>query len=130
MIERFLGAGLLDDGTYAAAKSASLHRRGASSRAIAAKLAGQGVGKSVIAAALSEIAGEGGSAARPGGDLAAALALARRRRLGPFRPEAARDAHRLKDLGTLARAGFARAVALRVLDAADPAAAAMLGEED
>jgi len=130
LIQRFLGTGLLDDRAYAEAKSASLHRRGTSSRAIAAKLAGKGIGRDLVQSVLAEADDESGLAARPGGDLAAAAALARRRRLGPYREEAAREAHRLKDLGTLARAGFARTVAERVLQAADPEAlAALLSEE-
>jgi regulatory protein len=112
LIKRFLATGLLDDRAYAEAKSASLHRRGASSRAIAAKLGAQGLERGLIAAALSQ----------NGDDLEAAASLARRRRLGPFRPEATRDANRQKDLATLARAGFSRSVAERVLRAEDPAA--------
>ena len=130
LIERFLARGLLDDRAYAEAKSASLHRRGASSRAIAAKLASQGLGTDLIRTALTEEDDETGNATRPGGDLAAAAALARRRRLGPFRDPASREASRLKDLATLARAGFARSVAERVLRADDPAALeALLREE-
>jgi regulatory protein len=131
LVQRFLGNGLLDDRAYAEAKSASLHRRGASARAIAAKLAGKGVDRGLIETVLGEADDEAGLAPRPGGDLAAAAALARRRRLGPFRPDPAREANRLKDLGTLARAGFTRAVAERVLQAADPAAVeTLLREED
>jgi regulatory protein len=126
LIQRFLGNGLLDDRAYAAAKSASLHRRGTSSRGIAAKLAGKGLGRDLVQAVLGEADDEAGLATRPGGDLAAAAALARRRRLGPYRDEALREAHRLKDLGTLARAGFARSVAEQVLRAADPDALAAL----
>ncbi len=40
----------------------------------------------------------------------AALAFCRRRRIGPFAPEASPD-ERLKWLGALARAGFGRGVA-------------------
>jgi regulatory protein len=130
LIARFLAARLLDDRAYAEAKSASLHRRGASARAIAAKLAEKGVGPTVIAAVLRATDDEAGPASRPGGDLAAAAALIRRRRLGPFRPEATREAYRLKDLGTLARAGFARSVAERLLRAPDREALAKLAQDD
>jgi regulatory protein len=66
-----------------------------------------------------------------GGDpaLAAALALARRRRLGPWRPPAARAARRDKDLAILARAGFPRGLATRIVDAPDIAALEALGAE-
>jgi len=52
-------------------------------------------------------------------DLAAALAFARRRRLGPYRASAARGAHRTRDLAALGRQGFAYALARRVIEAAD-----------
>jgi regulatory protein len=130
LIQRFLANGLLDDHAYAEAKSASLHRRGTSSRAISAKLAGKGLSRDLVQSVLGEADDEAGLATRPGGDLAAAAALARRRRLGPYRDETLREAHRLKDLGTLARAGFARSIAEQVLRAADPEAlAALLREE-
>ena len=58
-----------------------------------------------------------GEAADP--DLAAALAFARRRRLGPFRPQGERAARRLKDLAALARQGFAADLARRIVDAED-----------
>jgi regulatory protein len=114
VVVRLEAAGLLDDRRYAEAKAASLHRRGASSRKIDAALKSRGVEASLIRAALDDT-----GTARPGGDLAAAAALLRRRRLGPFRAAVARQAHLLKDLATLARAGFSRAVAERVLGAAD-----------
>ncbi len=64
---------------------------------------------------------EAGSAARASGpgepELAAALACARRRRLGPYRPPPARKSMRQKDLASLARAGFAYDVARRVVEA-------------
>ena len=53
-----------------------------------------------------------------GSELAAACALVRRRRLGPYRAEGARAEWRQKDLATLARAGFGLDLARRVLAAA------------
>lgn len=113
IVVRYVAAGLLDDGAYAAQQAASLQRRGASAQAIRARLAQKGVEAGTIRAALAALVAEGG------GDLAAACALVRRRRLGPFRPQAARAAAREKDFGVLARAGFSRDVARRVLAAAD-----------
>jgi regulatory protein len=48
-----------------------------------------------------------------GGELASALILARKRRIGPFRRA---ESDRNRELGVLARAGFPRDVALRVLE--------------
>ncbi len=50
-------------------------------------------------------------------DPAAALACARRRRLGPYRPPTERKPKREKDLASLARAGFAYDIARRVVEA-------------
>lgn len=116
LIERYRSSGLLDDAGYARMKAESLHRRGTSSRAIREKLASKGVTRDHVDQALDrveeEVAGDV--------DLAAALALARRRRLGPYRLPEARAAHRDKDLAALGRAGFAYAIARRVVDAEDP----------
>jgi regulatory protein len=129
LIERFLKSGLLDDKAYAETRAARLHRRGASGRMIAASLAEKGIDREVIGATLDEEDGDDGYSVRPGGDLAAAAALARRRRLGPYRPPDKRAEFRQKDLGTLARAGYARAIADRVLDAEDPEALRALVDE-
>jgi regulatory protein len=130
LVARFVRSGLLDDKLYAEARAARLHRRGASARKIAASLAEKGIDRDLIGAALDEDDSDSGHTARPGGDLAAAAALARRRRLGPYRLPEQREAFRQKDLGTFARAGFARAVAERVLTAEDPDTLKALIEEN
>ena len=129
LIERFLKAGLLDDKLYAEARAARLHRRGASGRMIAASLAEKGIDRDLIGTTLDEDDGDHGASARPGGDLAAAAALARRRRLGPYRLPENRAEFRQKDLGSFARAGFGRSIAERVLNAEDPDALRALVEE-
>ena len=48
----------------------------------------------------------------------AAVALARRRRLGPYRPDNERKDKRARDLAAMARAGFDYDVARKVIDAA------------
>ena len=121
LIGRFLSNGLLDNDAYAQARTAGLHRRGKSARGIAAALAARQVEPELIRAVL-----DAQDEHRPGGDLAAAAALARRRRLGPFRPPALREALRARDLAAFARAGFARRVAETVLACADPEAVAAL----
>jgi regulatory protein len=116
LVARWQQSGLLDDRAFAEARAASLGRRGTPGRRIAAKLAEMGVDEEDVAAAL---------ASSPHGekrDLAAALALARRRRLGPYRAEELRAQHRQKDLMSFARAGFDRRTAERVLDAESPEA--------
>lgn len=114
IVARLAGAGLLDDGSYAAMRSASLSRRGDSPRAIRAKLAQKGVPEPAIEAALAGLAAETGDP-----ELAGAARLARRRRIGPYRPAAARAANRDRDMAALARAGFGFDVIRTVIDADD-----------
>ena len=106
VVARSMRSGLLDDRRFAEGRVASLRRRGGSARLIAAKLAAKGVERTLIADAL---AGE------PEDELAAAHALARRRKLGPYRP-GDRAPYRDKDLAALARAGFRFDVARAVVD--------------
>lgn len=113
LIRRFTENGLLDDRAYAEMLAGSRHRHGASIRSIFAKLKQKGLDAELIRAALAALADETNEP-----ELAAALTLARRRRLGPFRPKSGRDALRDKDLAALARAGFGYDTALKVIDAA------------
>jgi regulatory protein len=53
----------------------------------------------------------------PEPDLAAAIAYARRRRLGPWRQGDDREEHRERDLAALARQGFGYDTARRVIEA-------------
>ncbi|WP_232314851.1 regulatory protein RecX [Oceanibaculum pacificum] len=118
LVARYLRAGLLDDQAYAEARAASLHRRGSSTRKIRMNLMQKGVEEETIDAALGDLA------ERIEGDpeLTAAIALARRRRLGPYRPAAARADNRDRDLSTLARGGFSYDTARKVIEAEDIAA--------
>jgi regulatory protein len=117
LIERYVRANLLNDDTYAQMRTESLHRRGASTRAITQKLAAKGIGRDGADKALDTLREDVG----PDLDLTAALALAKRRRLGVYRLPEARAAHRDKDMAALGRAGFGYDVARRVVDAEDPA---------
>ena len=86
---------------------ARLARTGRSRRAIGAHLAAKGVPAETARAALPD---------DPEAELDAALAYARRRRIGPFRAaEADADAWR-REAAALARAGFARSGTARVAD--------------
>ena len=104
--------GLIDDRAWAEAQARGLRRRGASARAVAARLSSRGAPREEIERL---IAGEGDEA-----ELQAAWALARRRRLGPWRGPAGRAARRQKDLAAMARAGFGLDHARQVIDADAP----------
>lgn len=111
--------GILDDRGYATAKAESLARQGRSQRWIRARLKADGVAPELIRHALERLAEGSGPP-----DLAAAIAFARRRRLGPFRPAAQRPAMATKDRAAFARAGFDYQTARIVLEAASPEALA------
>ena len=114
LLERLTASGLLDDAAYAAGRARSLHRRGVSSAGLRARLRAKGIDPELITATLEAL-----SAGRDGFELSAALAFARRRRLGPFRLDAERTARREKDLAALGRQGFAYEIARRVIETDD-----------
>ena len=117
LLVRYQASGLVNDAVYAEAKAASLRRRGLSGRAIRERLAVRGVEAETASAALARTDQDGGSDCIDSADEAAAWALARRRRLGPFRAAEQRAFHRTRDLASLGRAGFAYETARRVIDA-------------
>lgn len=99
-------AGLIDDAQFAAIRARSLTRAGKSRRAVAAHLGARGIGGEILDEALPENAEA---------EFAACLILARKRRIGPFRPEE-KPEDKMRELGVLARAGFAQGVAQRALE--------------
>lgn len=106
----FVRMGLLDDDAYLRGMVTSYRRRGLSKQAIAAKLQQKGMTQSVVIDALSAFDEEGGT---EDPELAAALRLARRKKLGPFARSA--EADKSKSLAALARAGFAFDTAKKAL---------------
>jgi regulatory protein len=105
VVAQLAAAGAVDDAAFAAGRSATLVRAGRSRRAIAAHLAARGIVGEDARAALPD---------DPEAELAAAVMLARRRRIGPFRTDD-RDADPRRELGMLARAGFSHDLAARAL---------------
>jgi regulatory protein len=130
LIRRFEASGLLDDRRYAAGKAASLRRRGGSRRAISGRLAQHGVAAELVQETLETLETETG-----GGDLAAACAFIRRRRLGAYRttlprPGSPEKDMAAKDMAALARAGFSFEIARRVLACPDIASVEALCREE
>jgi regulatory protein len=111
VIERQRCFGLLDDRSYAIQRAQALNYRGLSLAGIRARLIAKGI-SAVLAAEVLSTLQEG--AADP--ELAAACALARRRRLGPYRTHGGDHAC---ELAVFARAGFPRRVAEAVLACRD-----------
>lgn len=113
IIDRLREVGLVDDATFAENRAKRMSSAGRSRRAISAHLAQKGVDAALVRDAVSHDAGA---------ELAAAIAFARKRRIGPFARDSAsadRDARRAEErkaLGVMARAGFDFGVCERVLE--------------
>jgi regulatory protein len=107
VVARLAAAGAVNDAAFAESRARTLIRAGRSRRIVAAHLAAKGVGGDTARSVLS---------ANATSELAAALTLARRRRIGPFRTDATRDqAERQRELAILARAGFPQSIAREAL---------------
>jgi regulatory protein len=118
VVARLVAAGAVNDASYAESRARSLTRAGRSRRAVALHLAAKGVDPAVARNALPD---------DDTSELAAALVLARKRRIGPFRAGAPPDeAGRRRELAVLARAGFPEAVARQALTMAAERAEALV----
>lgn len=115
IVAKYVKAGVLDDRRFAERKADSLSRRGTSQRRIREKLAMARVGRDDVDQAMRSLRDSDDC----DGEFAAAVALARRRRLGPFADPAIRRERRDKHLAAMGRAGFALGLARRVIDAKD-----------
>ena len=108
LIERYVELGYIDDEAFARARSGSLLRRGFGQRRVR-----QALGEAGIAEELRErVRPDEGEARR------AALALARRRRFGPFGGEALDKPLREKQIAAMLRAGHPLDNARKIVDSA------------
>ena len=117
IVAKFVAAGVIDDKAFAQTKARALHRRGTSGRLTRQKLKLAGVDPDTLDQAMAGLDQELDTDPRQR-EWKAAAALARRRRLGPFRAKERKE-HRNRDLATMARAGFDYELARRVIDAVD-----------
>lgn len=107
VIARLVELGAVNDEVFASTRGLGLLRSGVSRRGVAARMAAKGIGVSDAMAALPEDADS---------ELAAALVLARKRRIGPFSAEETDDPdRRRRAFGVLARAGFPSEIARQAL---------------
>lgn len=120
IVKRMIRSDVLNDARYALGRATALRRLGRAPAKIRAQLASKGVSRAIIDEALGETAvTESGEDAA----LEAALAYARRRRLGPFseKPDTQDEirAQNKKHLAALARAGFTYDIARQVMETND-----------
>lgn len=108
LVERFGELGYVDDEAFATARGAALTRRGYGPRRVAQALRAAGIGE--------EDAAPAEQSAREGG-WEAALAFARRKRIGPFAMEAPDRPGRQKALAAMLRAGHDVVMARRLVSA-------------
>lgn len=97
----------LDDNRFAEVKIRSYLNAGKPARYIQQKLREKGIDDHKISAILSE---------QEYNPLEMALKLAKRKRIGPYRPQEQRREFKQKDMGTLVRAGFDYDTVCEVLD--------------
>ncbi|MCJ2184906.1 RecX family transcriptional regulator [Novosphingobium sp. 1949] len=113
LVERYAELGYVDDEGWARMKAGSLLRRGYGARRVSEALGAAGVDEDV----------RGAMAPGEAQERESALALARRRRLGPFAREEADRAVREKHLAAMLRAGHRLEVARRIIEAEDATSA-------
>lgn len=109
MAERMAGLGYVDDRMFAEARAASLTRRGYGARRVSLALRAAHVEPEDAAPVVE------GSAEQA---LESALALARRRRFGPFAAEMADDRTRERQIAAMVRAGHSYALARKIITSA------------
>jgi regulatory protein len=101
-VNKLSAAGYLNDKAFAETKLVALRRAGASARVIKMKLTHKGVDTATLEAVLES---------DESNDKEAALAYAKRRRLGPFADARTRTEKRDKHIAALVRAGFSLSLA-------------------
>lgn len=107
LIDQMTDRGYIDDAGYAAMKAGSLLRRGYGKRRVANMYYADGIGEGDRREADELCADE---------RIGAIVALARRRRFGPFADAAPDDKTRERQLATLIRAGHEFGLAKKLLD--------------
>jgi len=108
VVGRMVSAGYVDDEVYARARTGSLLRRGYGARRISQALGAAGIDDEVRSAVRAPQADQ----------RRAALAFARKRRIGPYGPPGADRALREKQLSAMLRAGHPLDSARELLNAA------------
>ncbi len=113
LADKFEACGLLNDEVYANAIAASMRRKGLSRRAAQMKMRNKGIDFDQATQVLDKLDAQSYET-QEDAELAAALKLARKKKIGPYSVVKEQDTQ--KALGVLARAGFSYDIARRIID--------------
>ena len=102
--------GVINDTIYSEIKSKNYLKKGYSLNKIRMNLAQKGIDGDLLKKTMNDIQKDNIDP-----DFYAAIRVCRRRRIGPYRPDANREIFYAKDTGVLARAGFSYATSKNVL---------------
>lgn len=130
LLERYIASGLLNDKAYAEGRVGSLRRQGRSRQNILSKLQTKGLPRDEIEAAINRIDRETREDNGIEPEFAAALKLARKKKIGTFnlKPQTdplLRRKEQQREMAMLARNGFSYDIAKRALDFDEEEDAAM-----
>ena len=102
--------GILNDSLYSELKSKNFLKRGYSLNKIKQHLSQKGIGSDLLKKTIEKIQEDHENA-----DFYSAIRICKKRRIGPYRPEANKEIFYKKDMGVLARSGFSYDLSKEVL---------------
>lgn len=110
VIDNLESVGVINDTIYSEIKSKNYLKKGYSLNKIRMNLAQKGIDGELLKKTMNDIQKDNVDP-----DFYAAIRVCRRRRIGPYRPDANREIFYTKDTGVLARAGFSYSTSKNVL---------------
>ena len=102
--------GILNDSLYSEIKSKNFLKRGYSLNKIKQHLSQKGISDELLKQTIEKIQND-----ETNPDFYSAIRICKKRRIGPYRPDANREIFYKKDMGVLARSGFSYDLAKEVL---------------
>jgi len=102
--------GILNDTLYSEIKSKNFLKRGYSLNKIKQHLSQKGIGSELLKQTIEKIQND-----YTNPDFYSAIRICKKRRLGPYRPDANKEIFYKKDMGVLARSGFSYELSKEVL---------------
>ncbi|MDB0036802.1 recombination regulator RecX [Pelagibacteraceae bacterium] len=103
--------GLINDDLYSEIKSKNFLKRGYSLNKIKMTLSQKGIDSELLKRTIENIKNN-----HEDPDFYSAIKICKRRRIGPYRPDANKEMFLKKDIGVLARAGFSYDTSMQVLN--------------